>query len=140
MTKDADPHKLSERAMAVSEISERRDRSLEAITRRVSPRVDAKDNGSVSFRTVSYAVEFCNVSRGGAQIRVRQGLIPAVGQSVTLQFVDGTNIDSQVVWQRDTLLGLHFNEPLSDAMDAVYFEGLGADYFRAVLKLQIMRA
>lgn len=108
-------------------------------TRRMSPRLRAKDSGAVTVHSVSYVIEMCNVSRQGAQIRVRQGLVPFVGQAVVLQFVDGTSVSSRVIWERDTLIGLRFDEPLPDVLDGIYFDDLGSDYFRAVLKLQIMR-
>jgi len=108
-------------------------------SRRTSPRIEARDHGAVTVHSVSYAVEICNVSRDGAQIRVRQGIVPFVGQAVALQFVSGTSIESRVVWQTDTLIGLRFDEPLPDVLDGVYFEDLGSDYFRGILKILNLR-
>jgi len=107
-------------------------------SRRVSSRVEAKDGGAVTVHNVSYAVEICNVSRQGAQIRVRQGLVPFVGQAVNLQFVNGTSVNCRVVWGQETLIGLRFDEPLPDEMDGVYFDDLGSDYFRGIVKLQFL--
>ena len=93
----------------------------------------------MTLHSVSYVVEICNVSRDGAQIRMRQGIVPSVGQAVALQFVSGASIESRVVWQTDTLIGLRFDEPLPDVLDGVYFDHLGSDYFRGILKIRNLR-
>jgi len=136
---DADADSVREHDTAIAEAPTREDGSLQDGTRRKSLRHEAQDNGAVTVQNVSYVVEICNVSRYGAQIRVRQGLMPSVGQEVTLQFVNGMSVDGRVVWEQATLVGLQFSEPLPDEMDAVYFEDLGSEYFRAVLRLQILR-
>jgi hypothetical protein len=86
---------------------------------------------------VAYAVEVRDVSRTGARIRVRQGLMPAIGQEVTLQLASRPSVAAIVVWTRGTSAGLRFMVPLGDRLDAVHFEDLGAEYFRAILRLQI---
>jgi hypothetical protein len=127
------------RALAVGEMQSQHVVSPHDESRRASSRVEARDGGAVTVHNVSYAVEICNVSRQGAQIRVRQGLVPFVGQAVSLQFVNGTNVNCRVVWQQDTLIGLRFDAPLPDGMDGVYFDDLGSEYFRGIVKLQILR-
>lgn len=108
-------------------------------SRRLSPRVEASNHGSVTVRSVSYIVEVCDVSRHGAQIRLRQGLVPTKGQMVTLQFVSGTSLPACVIWTNGTLVGLKFDEPLSDTLDGVYFDDLGSEYFLGVLRIQSLR-
>lgn len=137
MSDDADLNDA--RSLAIEEGAQQPSRIAENLRRRTSARLEARDNGAVTVHDVSYVVEICNVSRHGAQIRVRHGLVPFVGQAVVLQFVNGKSIESRVVWERDTLIGLSFDEPLSDVTDGVYFDDLGSDYFRAVLKLRILR-
>jgi len=137
MSNDADADES--RALMTGEEPAPAGRGVRDASRRTSPRVDAKDSGAVTVHNVSYTVEISNVSRHGAQIQVRQGLVPVPGQAVALQFVDGTTVESRVMWVRDTLIGLRFEQPLPDVLDGVYFDDLGSDYFRAVLKLQIMR-
>jgi hypothetical protein len=135
----SDAERNSSRELAIGEAGSKPIATPHDDSRRASSRVEAKDGGAVTVHNVSYAVEICDVSRDGAQIRMRQGLVPLVGQAVVLQFVNGTSVNCRVVWDQDTRIGLRFDEPLPDEMDGVYFDELGSDYFRAVLKLRILR-
>jgi hypothetical protein len=104
--------------------------------RRRAVRADTDHSAHVRLECVSYKVEVCNVSRGGAQIRIRQGLVPAVGQVVTIEFLDGQWLDARVAWTSGTEVGLEFATELADHLDVVHFDDLGAEFYRAVLRLQ----
>jgi hypothetical protein len=138
MSKDLDLAGTHEWASSLPDPSAQQDNAPFGLGRRTAPRVESHDNGAVVVQNVCYAVEICDVSQNGAQIRMRQGLMPAVGRDVTLRFVDGTCVESRVLWERGTLVGLQFQEPLPDALDFVHFDDLGSEYFRAVLRLQIL--
>lgn len=92
---------------------------------------------SVKLGNVSYTVELRDVSRTGAQISIRRGLMPSVGQLVELQFLNNTLVEASVVWTNETDAGLHFAAVLPDGFDALHYDDLGSEYFRAVLRLQI---
>lgn len=105
--------------------------------RRAGSRLETHHNASVKLSNVSYTVGLRDVSRTGARIEIRRGLVPAVGQVVQLQFLNDMTAEATVVWTDGTLAGLSFVEALPDGFDAVHFDDLGSDYYRAVLKLQI---
>jgi hypothetical protein len=107
-----------------------------AANRRASSRVETTHNASVKLSNVSYSVEVCDVSRTGAQICIRQGLMPEVGQVVTLQFMNQVVAEASVIWTKGSFVGLEFAEMLADSFDVVHFDDLGSDFYRAVLKLQ----
>jgi hypothetical protein len=98
--------------------------------------VDANQSATFSVSNVRYVVEARDVSQSGAQICVRRGMVPSQGQIVTLQFMERQPIRAKVVWARDKNVGLKFLQPIPDLPDALHFEDLGADYFRAILRFQ----
>ncbi len=104
--------------------------------RRVAARMGTHENAALSISNVRYVVETRNVSAVGAQICVRRGVVPPNGQIVTLQFVGRDPIRAKVVWAREKIVGLKFLEAFLELPDALNFEDLGADYFRAILRFQ----
>jgi hypothetical protein len=105
--------------------------------RRASSRVVTNHNASCTIHSVRYTVEVRDISRSGAQICIRQGLMPSVGQLVTLCFMNHDTADARVVWTDERCAGLLFTRELVDCLDVVHFDDLGADYYRAVLKFQM---
>jgi hypothetical protein len=111
---------------------------LEATNERWSAsRGQTLHNVAVKLGNISYIVEVTDICAAGAQICVRHGLMPAVGQLVSLQFMNGIIIESEVVWENGTSAGLSFRELFADVADVVHFDDLGADYFGAVLRYQL---
>lgn len=104
--------------------------------RRAATRVDTNQSAAFSVSDVRYVVEACDVSETGAQICVRRGVVPSRGQVVTLQFMERQPIGAKVVWAKDRNVGLKFLHPISDLPEALHFEDLGAEYFRAILRFQ----
>ncbi|MFM9939818.1 MAG: PilZ domain-containing protein [Hyphomicrobiaceae bacterium] len=104
--------------------------------RRSATRLETSYAAACRIGTVSSAVEVHNASRTGAQIRVRHGFVPVVGQLVVLSFMSRDPVRARVVWNANGDTGVEFEEPLSDSFEAVHFEDLGRDYFRAILKFQ----
>jgi hypothetical protein len=86
----------------------------------------------------SFTVDLRDVSRFGVSMRIRTGLMVSVGQRVGLTLMNGQAMDAIVIWADGSDAGLEFIEPLEDSADALYFDDLGSDYFRAVMRLQQM--
>ncbi|MGE0628150.1 MAG: PilZ domain-containing protein [Hyphomicrobiaceae bacterium] len=106
-------------------------------TRRISPRFESNHNAACGYRNIFYPVEIRDVSETGACILIRSGVLPEVGQSLELRFMNGITAACTVVWNTGAHVGVVFDEPLPHYSDALHFDELGADYFRAVLRLQI---
>lgn len=104
--------------------------------RRAAARVDTNHAAAISVSNVRYVVEARDVSATGAQICVRRGVMPSRGQVVTLQFMERHPIGAKVVWAKDNNVGLKFLQPITELIDALHFEDLGAEYFRAILRFQ----
>lgn len=111
----------------------------EGFDRRSKSRRATGYNASCVVRTLNYNVEVVDLSQKGARVRVRQGLMPAVGQALSLALMDGKAIEAFVVWSDAIEIGLQFVEPMSDPSEALHFDELGSDFYRAVLKLQIAK-
>lgn len=108
--------------------------------RRSNERQATDYNGSCVVHTVSYNVEVLDLSRIGARVRLRQGLMPAAGQSLSLVLMDGSAIDGFVAWAGALEIGLQFREPLRDLQECLHFDEMGSDFYRSVLRFQIARA
>jgi hypothetical protein len=104
--------------------------------RRSATRVNTHQNAAFGISNVRYVVEARDLSKTGAQICVRRGVVPSAGQLVTLQFMERQPIRAKVVWARDKNVGLEFLQPLPDLPEALHFEDLGMEYFRAILRFQ----
>jgi hypothetical protein len=98
--------------------------------------VDTNQSAAFSVSNVRYVVEARDVSKTGAQICIRRGVVPSTGQVVTLQFMERQPVGAKVVWTRDKNVGLKFLQPILDLPDALHFEDLGVEYFRAILRFQ----
>lgn len=108
--------------------------------RRCAEREGAGHNVTVELAGVRYVVEVEDISRIGARILVRKGLMPSVGQCVTLQFMNSVSVEARVIHILGRSAGLSFLQPFPDDMDPQHFDEMGSDYFRSVLKLQIAGA
>ncbi len=127
-------HKLRKRGNAAASKVSSNHGSAE--DHRSASRLKSEHPASVRIRNVKYTVELCDVSPTGAQVRIRQGLIPTVGQDVELQFMNDALSTATVMWVEGPNVGLKFNEPLPDCSDVLHFDDLGSEYYRAILKLQ----
>lgn len=105
--------------------------------RRSAPRLENGFNAACEQQSVSYNVEIVDLSRYGARIRIRQGLMPMANAAVALCFMDGESSKASVVWTKGTECGLQFLEPLSDLDGKRHFDEMGADFFHAILNLQV---
>ena len=113
--------------------------AIDVKERRREMRIGTHQNAAFGVSNVRYIVEARDVSVDGAQIYVRRGVVPAKGQDVTLQFMERQPIAATVVWTRDKSVGLKFLQRISELPDVLFFEDLGADYFRAILRFQRIR-
>lgn len=104
--------------------------------RRAFPRIAGEYNASCLLNTVSYNVELVNLSSEGAQIRMREGLMPSPGSRVELAFMDGEALPATVIWVNLTDCGLMFDNPIERLDERTHFDELGADFYVSVLKLQ----
>ena len=105
--------------------------------RRSALRIETHHNAACRISSVRYVVEVADVSRTGARLKVRVGLVPAAGQRVALTFPGRAPVEAVVVWSQADSVGITFIEALADPDEAVHFDDLGADYFRALLKYRI---
>lgn len=113
-------------------------REAPIVDRRASDRLEADYSSLCRVMSVSCKIDFRDVSRTGAGIVIRQGVVPKVGQVVGLSLMERASIEAEVVWTKDDMVGLKFSVELPDPADALHFDDLGAGYFRAVLKFTLM--
>lgn len=77
-----------------------------------------------------------NLSRSGAKAYLFLQCDLEVGQSISVNMLDGTGLNGEVTWRRQNIFGLNFSLYLQDTMDHLYFDHLGADYYRRLSRLQ----
>jgi PilZ domain len=105
--------------------------------RRVSPRAENNFNAAYILKTLSYNVEIVDLSKEGARIYVRQGLMPPDNATVSLCFMDGAANEATVVWTSGFECGLKFSEPLTELEEKRHFDEMGADFFHSILRFNI---
>jgi PilZ domain len=105
--------------------------------RRASPRAENNFNAAYILKTLSYNVEIVDLSKEGARISIRQGLMPAKNATVSLCFMDGAANEATIVWTSGIECGLKFSEPLTELEEKQHFDEMGANFFRSILRFQI---
>lgn len=85
-------------------------------------------------------VELLDISDLGARIEVRQGLMPNIGEKISLQLFDGTDLEGRVVRiDNNTTVGIEFTARHIDAADLTHHDQMGSGLYQAVLKIQNQR-
>ena len=77
-----------------------------------------------------------NLSRSGAKVCSLVQCDLEIGSAMSFTMLDGTNLKGEIAWRCQNAFGLHFYPYLQDTMDHLYFDHLGADYYRMLLRLQ----
>ena len=104
--------------------------------RRSAARQRGEFNAECRLGPVAYVVEIRDISSAGACLHIRQGIVPRVGQDVSLSLMDGRTIDATVSRSTDFEIGVRFREPV-DISDVAHFDEMGSEFYSAVLKLQM---
>ncbi len=63
-----------------------------------------------------------DLSCGGAQVCLADGLVPIEGDDVTLRFADGRYASATLAWVGNEAIGLAFDHPLSSVDDILWIE------------------
>lgn len=104
--------------------------------RRDARRPIARQHVALRFRNSHLICDLVDLSESGAKISVLDGIVPNVGESVTLTLFDGTTIAGKVSWLREKHIGVEFSSPVTDVDERLDFENLGRDYFFKAVTLQ----
>lgn len=99
-------------------------------------RHEARQHIAIEFRGFRLICDLTDLSESGAKISVLDGIVPNIGEDVTLTLFDGTSIEGRISWLRDKHIGVEFLHPLPDADERLDFEDLGRDYFGKAVSLQ----
>lgn len=108
--------------------------------RRIAARYGTSHNAAWEIGGVRYIVEVSDVSRAGARVRIRNGLLPMVAQTAFLCFMNQMVVEAVVVWIENDCAGLQFVGELPEEFDLMHFDEMGAEYFGTILKFQIAGA
>lgn len=114
--------------------------SSPAEDRRSEARGKTDYNASCIMHTVNYNVELLDLSQSGARVRLRQGLMPCVGQKIAIGLMNGRVLDCVVSWVDDIEAGLQFDSKIPDVVDCAHFDEMGSEFYKSVLKYQIAKA
>lgn len=108
----------------------------DADDKRIASRLVAGEHGLLASRAGLTLCSIVDLSETGAKLHVSQGLIPAIGELVSLSFLASGDFAARVVWVGPQSIGLSFLSSLDDAADELGCEALGAEYTRRVLAMQ----
>ncbi|MET0407030.1 MAG: PilZ domain-containing protein [Hyphomicrobium sp.] len=104
--------------------------------RRADLRQEARQHVAIEFRNTRLICDLSDLSEFGAKISVLDGMVPNVGDGVTLTLFDGMRIEGRVSWLREKHIGVEFIYPVTDIDGRLDFENLGRDYFSKAVALQ----
>lgn len=107
--------------------------------RRRDERFTTDYNVACMMGNVSWNVEVCDVSIGGARVSVRQGIVPRKGQRVAIRLMNGKSIPATVMWCGEKEIGIQFDRVVPDLREELMCDDMGADFYRSVFRFQIAR-
>ena len=110
-----------------------------SVERRSLSRSPSLYNGACVVKDVSYSAEIVDLSAAGAHLRIKEGLMPEAGSSVELCLMDRRLLSAKVVWSSGTALGIEFDELAKDFGDLQNFDGMGMDFYKSVIKFQVVK-
>jgi hypothetical protein len=96
----------------------------------------SQQHGTIGFRGVRVICDLVDLSETGAKISVGDGIVPNVGENVTLTLFDGSTINGEISWLRDKHIGVEFQHAIPNIDERLDFENLGRDFFGKAVTLQ----
>lgn len=112
----------------------------DVVERRREARRPMDYNASCTMHSVSYNVEILDLSRQGMRVRMRHGLLPETGQRILIGMMNGRTLPCSVAWVDGIEIGLKLDESIDDVFDISHFDEMGSDFYRLVLKYQIVKS
>ena len=135
-----EPSTMSPREPGLPSRRRRCDRALQLDTgERRHHRHETWQLVETEFAAANVVAELLNLSRSGANLRIKNGFSPTVGCSVTITWMDGTEISGLVKWSDIHHVGIEFSEQVANTDELLHFDHLGQDFIRGVFKLQRRR-
>ena len=107
--------------------------------RRAHTRHDISQPAELRFGNRYTVVDALDVSSIGAKCRVVGGFAPVEGDTVCFVFLDGLERSGRVCWNNGPNIGIEFDWTIGDPMDQIWYEHMGIDYFRSIIRLQKFR-
>jgi hypothetical protein len=104
--------------------------------RRGEVRHSAQQYVALKFRSRRLICDLADLSETGAKVSVGDGIVPNVGDDVSLTMFDGTVIEGRILWLRDKHMGVEFSNPVPDVGERLDLENLGRDYYGKAVTLQ----
>jgi hypothetical protein len=86
------------------------------------------------------AARLVDVSVSGLKCKVRQGLIPNVGETILVEWPDGSTSFASLQWINEQQLGLHLDCLTPDIGDRIDTASLGLESYCRLIGLQISSA
>ena len=108
------------------------------IERRQARRISTAYNGVCRLGTVSFNVEIIDLSTSGARVRIRHGLVPREGQHATLKLMSGKVMECEVIRSDGSEIGVRFISPIQDVDDVLHFDEMGAEFYKCILRFQVV--
>jgi len=104
--------------------------------RRRSPRQPIAQPISLHRHGQTRTADVIDISATGAQLHIRQGLLPRPGEGISLTLLDGTEIVCLVRWVCRGRLGVQFSTRLDEAVLRASLDHLGSRLFQRLALLQ----
>lgn len=70
-----------------------------------------------------------DVSSTGVKVRITNGLIPFVGDEVTLRLVGAGQHAGQIAWATDDAIGIVFDDAISNVEELLWLEQRGPEWY-----------
>lgn len=84
-------------------------------------------------------VELIDFSTSGANLKVRQGWLPEVGEAAQLEMLNNKRVPCRIVRINGLSVGVEFIEPVLEESDITGVDHLGSRLFRLILRHQRVR-
>lgn len=104
--------------------------------RRKHERQMATQNVAVAYKYGREICDLIDLSPTGARLKIANGAVPSIGDTVEITLLDGTTISGCVSWLGQNNVGVALGSEIGDVEALLTFEDLGEAYYGAALRLQ----
>jgi hypothetical protein len=105
--------------------------------RRRSRRYLTTFNALLQSRLGQRNVSLLNISHDGCIVRIRSGVTPAIGETVSVVLLNDRRLLGEVVWLGQQDCGIRFSSKVDVPDDYIHFDEMGLDFYIGVRSRQL---
>lgn len=130
------PHRSADVEDVVEQAAPESTSNAKSKERRRHERQSATQHVAMSYKLGREICDLIDLSPTGARLKIANGTIPNIGETVAITMLDGTTINGRISWLGQNNVGVALGSEIGDVEALLTFDDLGEAYYGAALRLQ----